>query len=63
LNKQYQDKKDERGWAKLHYAGLIDPSLSLLKMVEFLEKVLIPFAEQMKEADRRGEKLELDDRE
>jgi type I restriction enzyme R subunit len=32
-------------------------------MVEFLEKVLIPFAEQMKEADRRGEKLELDDRE
>ncbi len=41
---------------KRYHNGMIDA-------VEFLEKVLIPFAEQMKEADKRGEKLGLDDRE
>ncbi len=41
---------------KRYHNGMIDT-------VEFLEKVLIPFAEQMKEADRRGEKLGLDYRE
>ena len=39
-----------------YHNGMIDT-------VEFLEKVLIPFAEQMKEADKRGEKLGLDYRE
>ena len=39
-----------------YHNGMIDT-------VEFLEKVLIPFAEQMKEADRRGEQLGLDYRE
>jgi type I restriction enzyme R subunit len=39
-----------------YHNGMIDT-------VEFLEKVLIPFANQMKEADRRGEKLGLDYRE
>ncbi|HMM12705.1 MAG TPA: type I restriction endonuclease subunit R [Bacteroidales bacterium] len=41
---------------KRYHNGMIDT-------VEFLEKVLIPFAVQMKEADRRGEKLGLDYRE
>jgi type I restriction enzyme R subunit len=41
---------------KRYHNGMIDT-------VEFLEKVLIPFAQQMKEADRRGEKLGLDYRE
>lgn len=41
---------------KRYHNGMIDT-------VEFLEKVLIPFAEQMKEADKRGEKLGLDYRE
>ncbi len=41
---------------KRYHNGMIDT-------VEFLEKVLIPFAEQMKEADRKGEKLGLDYRE
>ena len=35
----------------------------MLDTVEFLEKVLIPFAKQMKESDRRGEQLGLDYRE
>ena len=39
-----------------YHNGMIDT-------VEFLEKVLIPFAQQMKEADRRGEALGLDFRE
>ncbi|MCK9338738.1 MAG: DUF3387 domain-containing protein, partial [Bacteroidales bacterium] len=39
-----------------YHNGMIDT-------VDFLEKVLIPFANQMKEADRRGEKLGLDYRE
>mgnify|MGYP001016206909 CR=1 FL=1 len=39
-----------------YHNGMIDT-------VEFLEKVLIPFAQQMKEADRRGENLGLDYRE
>ena len=39
-----------------YHNGMIDT-------VEFLEKVLIPFAQQMKEADKRGEKLGLDYRE
>ncbi|MCB9082320.1 MAG: type I restriction endonuclease subunit R [Lewinellaceae bacterium] len=41
---------------KRYHNGMIDT-------VEFLEKVLIPFAEQMKEADKRGEKLGLNYRE
>lgn len=41
---------------KRYHNGMIDT-------VEFLEKVLIPFAEQVKEADKRGEKLGLDYRE
>lgn len=41
---------------KRYHNGMIDT-------VEFLEKVLIPFAEQMKEADKRGDKLGLDFRE
>ena len=41
---------------KRYHNGMIDT-------VEFLEKVLIPFAEQMKDADRRGEELGLDYRE
>jgi type I restriction enzyme R subunit len=41
---------------KRYHNGMIDT-------VEFLEKVLIPFAEHMKEADKRGEKLGLDYRE
>ena len=41
---------------KRYHNGMIDA-------VEFLEKVLIPFAQQMKEADRRGEQLGLDYRE
>lgn len=41
---------------KRYHNGMIDT-------VEFLEKVLIPFAEQIKEADRRGEQLGLDYRE
>ena len=41
---------------KRYHNGVIDT-------VEFLEKVLIPFAEQMKEADKRGDKLGLDYRE
>lgn len=39
-----------------YHNGMIDT-------VEFLEKVLIPFAEQIKEADKRGENLGLDYRE
>ena len=39
-----------------YHNGMIDT-------VEFLEKVLIPFAEEMKAADRRGEQLGLDYRE
>ncbi|MBI1185255.1 HsdR family type I site-specific deoxyribonuclease [bacterium] len=41
---------------KRYHNGMIDT-------VEFLEKVLIPFAEQMREADKRGDKLGLDYRE
>lgn len=41
---------------KRYHNGMIDT-------VEFLEKVLIPFAQQMKEADQRGDKLGLDYRE
>ncbi|MDR3094992.1 MAG: type I restriction endonuclease subunit R [Bacteroidales bacterium] len=41
---------------KRYHNGMIDT-------VEFLEKVLIPFAQQMKEADKRGEQLGLDYRE
>ncbi len=41
---------------KRYHNGMIDT-------VEFLEKVLIPFAEQIKEADRRGVQLGLDYRE
>lgn len=41
---------------KRYHNGMIDT-------VEFLEKVLIPFAQQMKESDRRGEQLGLDYRE
>lgn len=41
---------------KRYHNGMIDT-------VEFLEKVLIPFAEQMKEADKRGDRLGLDYRE
>jgi type I restriction enzyme R subunit len=41
---------------KRYHNGMIDT-------VEFLEKILIPFAEQMKEADKRGDKLGLDYRE
>jgi len=41
---------------KRYHNGMIDT-------VEFLEKVLIPFAEEMKKADRRGEELGLDYRE
>jgi len=35
----------------------------MIDTVEFLEKVLIPFAEEMKKANRRGEELGLDYRE
>jgi type I restriction enzyme R subunit len=41
---------------KRYHNGMIDT-------VDFLEKVLIPFAEQMKQADKRGENLGLDYRE
>lgn len=41
---------------KRYHNGMIDT-------VEFLEKVLIPFAEQIKQADKRGENLGLDYRE
>lgn len=41
---------------KRYHNGMIDT-------VEFLEKVLIPFANQIKEADKKGEKLGLDYRE
>lgn len=41
---------------KRYHNGMIDT-------VEFLEKVLIPFAQEMKKADKRGEKLGLDYRE
>lgn len=41
---------------KRYHNGMIDT-------VEFLEKVLIPFANQIKESDRKGEKLGLDYRE
>ncbi len=41
---------------KRYHNGMIDT-------VEFLEKVLIPFAEQIKAADKRGEKIGLDYRE
>jgi len=41
---------------KRYHNGMIDT-------VEFLEKVLIPFAEHLKAADKRGEKLGLDYRE
>ncbi|KAA6339922.1 Type I restriction enzyme EcoR124II R protein [termite gut metagenome] len=41
---------------KRYHNGMIDT-------VEFLEKVLIPFAQQMKEADKRSENLGLDYRE
>lgn len=41
---------------KRYHNGMIDT-------VEFLEKVLIPFAEQLKAADKRGETLGLDYRE
>lgn len=41
---------------KRYHNGMIDT-------VEFLEMVLIPFAEQLKEADKRGDKLGLDYRE
>lgn len=41
---------------KRYHNGMIDT-------VDFLEKVLIPFAEQIKSADKRGEKLGLDYRE
>ncbi|MEN5432826.1 type I restriction endonuclease subunit R [Sphingobacterium faecium] len=41
---------------KRYHNGMIDT-------VEFLEKVLIPFAEQMKKAERRGDQLGLDYRE
>ncbi|MCP1384596.1 type I restriction endonuclease subunit R [Runella salmonicolor] len=41
---------------KRYHNGMIDT-------VEFLEKVLIPFANEMKSADKRGEKLGLDYRE
>lgn len=41
---------------KRYHNGMIDT-------VEFLEKVLIPFAEEMKQADKRGENLGLDYRE
>lgn len=41
---------------KRYHNGMIDT-------VEFLEKVLIPFAAQIKESDRKGEKLGLDYRE
>lgn len=41
---------------KRYHNGMIDT-------VEFLEKVLIPFAEQIKAADRRGDQLGLDYRE
>jgi type I restriction enzyme R subunit len=41
---------------KRYHNGMIDT-------VEFLEKVLIPLAKQIKEADQRGEKLGLDFRE
>lgn len=37
---------------KRYHNGMIDT-------VEFLEKVLIPFAAQIKESDRKGEKLDL----
>lgn len=41
---------------KRYHNGMIDT-------VEFLEKVLIPFAQEMKKADKQGEKLGLDYRE
>lgn len=41
---------------KRYHNGMIDT-------VEFLEKVLIPFAEEIKKADKRGDKLGLDYRE
>ena len=41
---------------KRYHNGMIDT-------VEFLEKILIPFAAQIKESDRKGEKLGLDFRE
>ncbi|MCU0469473.1 MAG: type I restriction endonuclease subunit R [Arcicella sp.] len=41
---------------KRYHNGMIDT-------VEFLEKVLIPFAEHLKEADKKGERLGLDFRE
>ncbi|MEY3995720.1 MAG: hypothetical protein RL344_63 [Pseudomonadota bacterium] len=41
---------------KRYHNGMIDT-------VDFLEKVLIPFAKQLKDADKRGENLSLDYRE
>jgi type I restriction enzyme R subunit len=53
-SKRFSDMLEDA--IKRYHNGMIDT-------VEFLEKVLIPFAETIKEADRKGEKLGLDFRE
>ncbi len=53
-SKKFSEMMEEA--IKRYHNGMIDT-------VEFLEKVLIPFAQEMKEADKRGEKLGLDYRE
>jgi len=53
-SKKFSDMLEDA--IKRYHNGMIDT-------VEFLEKVLIPFAQQMKEADQRGDKLGLDYRE
>jgi type I restriction enzyme, R subunit len=53
-SKKFSDMLEDA--IKRYHNGMIDT-------VEFLEKVLIPFAEHLKEADKKGERLGLDFRE
>ncbi|HMV26474.1 MAG TPA: DUF3387 domain-containing protein [bacterium] len=53
-NKKFSEMLEDA--VKRYHNGMIDT-------VEFLEKVLIPFAEHIKAADKRGEALGLDYRE
>lgn len=53
-SRKFSDMLDEA--VKRYHSGMIDS-------VAFLEEVLIPMAKEMREADRRGERLNLDFRE
>lgn len=53
-SKKFSDMLDEA--VKRYHSGMIDS-------VAFLEEVLIPMAKEMREADRRGERLNMDYRE